>query len=188
MRIIAGEYRGRRLKTLPGLELRPTSDKLRETLFNILQTELPGSVFIDCYAGSGAVGLEAVSRGALQVYLIEQDPDAVRMIEQNAIALQASDRMRILRGEARACLRKLAVENVRANICFLDPPYTALADAVRCLDWLASHSLMAPDGLLILEHARRDSTPLQVGSTGHLWSRTRLLQQGSSALSFYRSS
>ena len=186
MRIIAGAYRGRRLKTLRGREVRPTSDKLRETLFNILRAEVPGSVFIDCYAGSGAVGLEALSRGAAQVFLIEQDTAAVRIIEQNITALGASPdlggKARIVRADAKAGLRKLEAQGVCADICFLDPPYALLPAALRNLSWLCDSSLMHPEGIIILEHSRKDPSPEQLGN----WKRSRLLGQGSSALSFYR--
>jgi 16S rRNA (guanine(966)-N(2))-methyltransferase RsmD len=188
MRIIAGEYRGRLLKTRPGRDVRPTSDKLRETLFNVLRTEVPESVFIDCYAGSGAVGLEAVSRGASQVFLIERDPAAVRVIGQNIASLYAAEKTREMRGSVGAALKKLATEGVQAHICFLDPPYAELARAIGILEWLAANALMRSDGLIILEHARRDKTPEQIGTQSHEWRRIRLLEQGSSALSFYRRS
>lgn len=182
MRIIAGEYRGRRLKTLPGRAVRPTSDKLRETLFNILRAEVAGAVFVDCYAGSGAVGLEALSRGAQQVFWIEQDAVAAEVIRQNLAALGAAGRATIVRAAAKAGLQRLISQGVRADLCFLDPPYAALPEALRVLEWLCEGSLMQPEGILILEHSRRNSTPEQVGP----WRRTRLLAQGSSALSFYR--
>jgi len=197
MRIIAGAYRGRRLKTLRGREVRPTSDKLRETLFNILRPEVPGSVFLDCYAGSGAVGLEALSRGAAQVFLIERDPVAARVIEENIMALgernttalgvspESGGKARILRADVQAGLRKLAAQGVRAGICFIDPPYALLGEALRNLSWLcesSQSSLMRPEGVIILEHSRKDSPHEQIGD----WVRSRLLQQGSSALSFYR--
>src|SRR3990170_5924748 len=177
MRIIAGEFRGRLLKTLRGRAVRPTSDKLRETLFNILRAEAPGSVFIDCYAGSGAVGLEAISRGAAQLYLIEQDAAAVRVIEQNVSALGMMTRVQVVRASVKAGLRRLQATGVRANISFLDPPYAALEEALRNLNWLCASSLMAPDGLIILEHSRTAASPEQIG----LWMRRRLLVQGSSA-------
>ena len=189
MRIIAGELRGRLLKTRAGRDVRPTSDKLRGTLFNILRAEVPGSVFIDCYAGSGAVGLEAVSRGAAQVYLIEQEPSAARILEENISAFRASPgvstKARLVRSDVRAALRKLEAQGVRANICFLDPPYAALAEAIRNLSWLATSSLLEPQGLIILEHSRKDVSPDRIGTEARPWKRTRLLEQGSSALSFY---
>jgi 16S rRNA (guanine(966)-N(2))-methyltransferase RsmD len=186
MRIIAGEYRGRRLKTLRGREVRPTSDRLRETLFNILRAEIPGSVFLDCYAGSGAVGLEALSRGAAQVYLVERDSTAARIIEQNihALGLSAaqSGSARIVRAEVKAGLRKLTTQGVRADICFLDPPYALLGEALKSVAWICGCSLMRPEGVIILEHSRKESTPARIGD----WRCARLLTQGSSALSFYR--
>ena len=186
MRIIAGEYRGHRLKTLRGHEVRPTSDKLRETLFNILRADVPGSVFIDCYAGTGAVGLEALSRGAVQVYLIERDATAGATIEQNLAALKISSdgdrRVRILRATVQAGLRKLVAQGICARLCFLDPPYALLPEALKNLAWLCGSSLMHSEGVIILEHDSKDPSPAQAGD----WSRSRLLRQGSSALSFYR--
>ena len=182
MRIIAGTYRGRLLKTLRGREVRPTSDRLRETLFNILGPAIVDSVFIDCYAGSGAVGLEALSRGATQVFWIEENAAAARVIENNLAALGGSLQARTVRTGVAAGLRRLARQGVRANFCFLDPPYAALAEAVRNLRWLGGSSLMLPGGIIILEHGRKDASPVQMGA----WSRMRQLQQGSSALSFYR--
>ena len=166
--------------------MRPTSDKLRETLFNILRAEVPDSVFIDCYAGSGAVGLEALSRGARQVFLIEQDAAAARIIERNIFALGASlgvgQSAQLIRTGVKVGLRRLAMKGVRASICFLDPPYASLPEALSHLTWLSESELMLRDGLIILEHSRKDATPEQIGA----WSRARLLSQGSSALSFYR--
>jgi 16S rRNA (guanine(966)-N(2))-methyltransferase RsmD len=182
MRIIAGAYRGRRLRTLRGREVRPTSDRLRETLFDVLGSSVAGSVFVDCYAGSGAVGLEALSRGAAQVFWIEENPPAVRAIENNLAALGGSPQARIVRARASAGLRRLEQQGVQAHFCFLDPPYAALPEAVRSLRWLAASSLMLPGGTIILEHSRKDASPEQIGG----WSRTRLLQQGSSSLSFYK--
>jgi 16S rRNA (guanine966-N2)-methyltransferase len=182
MRIIAGEYRGRQLKTLRGRVVRPTSDRLRETLFNVLRGEVPGAVFLDCYAGAGAVGLEALSRGAEQAIFIERDAAAVVIVERNISALGAVAQTRIVRADVKAGLRKLAAQGIRADICFLDPPYALLPAALRSLSWLCDSSLMRPEGIIILEHGGKDSSPLQTGK----WRRVRLLQQGSSALSFYR--
>ncbi|HWP85589.1 MAG TPA: RsmD family RNA methyltransferase, partial [Terriglobia bacterium] len=119
MRIIAGEFRGRRLRTQPGRAVRPTSDRLRETLFSVLRNEVPGAVFVDCYAGSGAVGLEALSRGAAEVIFIERDDGAIRTIEQNLAALQplagTTGAARVVHAEAKAGLRRLAARGLRAS-------------------------------------------------------------------------
>jgi 16S rRNA (guanine(966)-N(2))-methyltransferase RsmD len=182
MRIIAGHYRGRSLKTLRGLQLRPTSDRLRETLFNVLGPAVPGSVFVDCYAGSGAVGLEALSRGAAQVYLIEGSAPAIRVIGENLSALGEGGQAHLLRAPARGGLRLLEQQGVRADICFLDPPYAARRDTAGTLDWLGKSRLMAAGGVLIIEHGRQQPFEERFGE----WRRARLLTQGSSALSFYR--
>ena len=182
MRIIAGEYRGRLLKTLRGRGLRPTSDRLRETLFNVLGAAVSGAVFIDCYAGSGAVGLEALSHGASEVFCIEADPAAQRLIRQNAAPLRVAEPLHLVPMQVSRGLRKLDEQGVRAQFCFFDPPYASLQEALRSVVWVTNSSLMLPHGLIILEHSRRDATPERAGS----WMRARLLQQGSSALSFYR--
>lgn len=201
MRIIAGQFRGRRLQALAGHAVRPTSDKLRETLFNILAPWIEETVFLDCYAGTGAVGIEALSRGAREAYLIESDAAAVRVIEQNISWLEPRDQLHIRRGTVERTLPALAAAGVRADICFLDPPYAKLADAIAVIKTLPTSTLLKPDGWIILEHASRDATPEAIGtqdissqtggsdtsgSATHRWPRTRLLKQGDSALSFYR--
>ncbi len=188
MRIIAGVHRGRVLKTLRGLSLRPTSDRLRETLFDVLGAAVEDSVFVDCYAGSGAVGLEALSRGARQVFLIEQNAAASRILLGNLAALIAGENDEDKKAEAirvpvRKGLRVLEQRGVRADFCFLDPPYAARQEYTRTLEWLAASRLMARGAVMILEHSRDESLQEQAGG----WARARLLVRGSSALSFYRS-
>src|SRR5690242_1555730 len=118
MRVIGGEFRSRRLKSPPGLEVRPTPDRLRETLFNVLAPRIEGAVFADLYAGSGAVGIEALSRGAAQAIFIEQNRHAVGVIRENLRALGLEARADVRQGQV------LAVASVlRAEIVFLDPPY-----------------------------------------------------------------
>jgi 16S rRNA (guanine966-N2)-methyltransferase len=184
VRVVAGEFRGRLLKTLPGRDVRPTSDRLRETLFNVLRNDVPGAVFLDCYAGSGAVGIEAASRGAAEVYLIEQDPAAARVIERNIAALHLAGTVRLMHAEIRGGLRRLIAQGIQADLCFCDPPYASLPEALKVLEWAVERPLMRHGGMIILEHGGRDSTPLEIGR----WRRARLLEQGSSALSFYRTS
>ena len=188
MRIIAGAYRGRVLQTLRGRSVRPTSDKLRETLFNVLGAAVEDSVFIDGYAGSGAVGLEALSRGARQVFLIEQNAVARRILLGNLSALMAGENavggnVEVIPASVQKGLRLLEQRGVEANFCFLDPPYDARQEYIRTLEWLAAGRLMARGGTMILEHRRSETLPEQVSG----WARKRTLIQGSSALSFYRS-
>lgn len=176
------------LQTLRGPSVRPTSDRLRETLFDVLGATVADSVFIDCYAGSGAVGLEAWSRGARQVFLIEQNAAARRILLGNLSALGAGEKdaggnVEVIRASVRKGLRLLEQRGVQAEVCFLDPPYDARQAYVRTLEWLAASRLMARGGTIILEHRRSETLQEQVSG----WARKRTLEQGSSALSFYRS-
>src|SRR5437899_4385253 len=118
MRVIAGEFRSRRLKTLPGLKLRPTPDRLREALFNVLAPRIEGAVFLDAYAGSGSVGIEALSRGAARAIFLEKHFAAVRAIHENLAALGIEDRATVVHGATRSALSRF-----EADIYFLDPPY-----------------------------------------------------------------
>src|SRR5690349_7260279 len=118
MRVIAGEFRSRKLKSLPGMEIRPTSDRMRETLFDILQPRIEGVVFVDAYAGSGAVGIEALSRGAARAVFIEKERRAVELIRENVAALGLESRAKIAHGSAQLLLAAHS-----GDIVFLDPPY-----------------------------------------------------------------
>ena len=151
LRVIAGEFKGRRLKTPTWEGLRPTSDKLRETLFNILAPRIEGARVLDGYAGTGAVGLEALSRGAAHVTFVEKDRRAAALIEENAAGLRrggglyyrtAATLPRVLRRWARAAF----------DLILLDPPYD-IGDVHAVLD--AAAALLSSDGLLVLERATR---------------------------------
>ena len=188
MRIIAGIYRGRLLATLPGPAVRPTGERLRESLFNVLGDSVRDEVFIDCYAGSGSVGLEALSRGAGRVYLIEETAAAQQIITQNFDSLGLPLHAILVRAPARRGLRQIEEEGVRARYCFLDPPYDSSKERERTLRWLASSQLMEPDGSIIVQHDKKDSPPESLGASGAAsgtWIRTRILAQGSNALCFY---
>ncbi len=175
MRIIAGEFRSRRLKTLPGMSLRPTSDRLRETLFNVLGPAVRGAVFADCYAGSGAVGLEALSRGASQAIFIEQSRAALGVLRENIAALGVEKRTRIIEGFAAKGLHRIG----DPQIIFLDPPYAAADEYRKSLEALAG-SGAGSEVVIIAEHASRDKLVPPEGLELQ-----RLLRQGDSALSFF---
>jgi len=176
MRIIAGEFRSRRLQTPRGFDTRPTSDRLRETLFNVLGPRIQGARFADLYAGSGAVGLEALSRGAAFVWFAEKAPAALAAIRANLSALKITDRYAVEdRGVARLLQNQLT-----ADIVFLDPPYDAASEYRTTLEALGR--VLAPDALVIAEHASRQPLPDRLGQLR----RTRLLEQGDAALSFYQ--
>jgi len=150
MRIIAGRYRGRRLKTPTWDGLRPTSDKLRETLFNILAPRIEGARVLDGYAGTGAIGIEALSRGAAHVTFIERDRRAVALIEQNLTVCGVDADYTIEGRDLIAALRQKA--GAAFDVIWLDPPYE-MADMSAALD--AAAAALAADGLVILERATR---------------------------------
>ena len=188
MRIIAGTYRGRVLATLPGPAVRPTGERLRESLFDVLGDSVRDEVFIDCYAGSGSIGLEALSRGAARVYLIEESKAAQQLISRNLDTLGLPLNAILICDSARRGLRRLEEDGVRARYCFLDPPYATSNERERTLRWLASSQLMEPHGRIIVQHDKKAPPPESFGASGSAsgtWTRTRVLAQGSNALSFY---
>ncbi len=169
MRVIGGEFRSRRLKSIPGLATRPTPDRLRETLFNILAPRIEGAVFVDAYAGTGAVGIEALSRGAARCVFVESGRRAVEAIRENLHALGIEERASVVAGKVAAALGWL-----EADIVFLDPPYEMEGEYRAALE-------QAGAGLVIAQHSAR----FDPGEAHGVWRRVRLLRQGDNALSFY---
>jgi 16S rRNA (guanine966-N2)-methyltransferase len=182
MRIIAGSYRSRTLAAPPGLATRPTSDRLRETLFNVLAPRIEGANFLDLYAGSGAVGIEALSRGAAHVEFVERAEPALRVLRANLARLGLTAGFRIQSASVAAVLRKM--KPVAAfDVVFLDPPYDAVQEYAGTLGLLggAAAGLMAVGALVIAEHRKKERLEENYGALA----RTRLLEQGDAALSFY---
>jgi 16S rRNA (guanine(966)-N(2))-methyltransferase RsmD len=172
MRVIAGEFRRRILKSVPGIEVRPTPDRLRESLFSILAPRIEGSVFLDAYAGSGAVGIEALSRGAKHVLFIERNPSALTVIRENLAALEIRERVTVLRGKATSL-----ISDNPADIVFIDPPYEQAAEYRDSL--LALASMRCP--LVIAQHPSRLKLDQNYGEL----TRTRVVKQGDNSLSLY---
>jgi len=177
VRIIAGSLKGRRLKAPDWPGLRPTSDKLRETLFNVLGPTVRGARLLDACAGTGAVGIEALSRGASHVTFVERDPRAADLIAENLAACGVTDRHAIIRMGFEGAGRRLS--GTPFDVVFIDPPYGA-AELLEALT--AADPLVGPATLLVVEHARRDPAPDAAGTL----QRTRVLHSGDSALAFYR--
>jgi len=167
------------------MDLRPTSDRLRETLFDVLAAGDPhalnDSVWVDFFAGTGAVGIEALSRGAAMVYFVESAPAAAQLIQQNLESLQAKKAFRIMQRDARRAMSELQSLSVEANFIFLDPPYRMREAYRETLQKLAD-SPIATHALIIVEHEKRFDPGEQHGSLIRL----RKLEQGGAALSFYR--
>ena len=186
MRVIAGKYRSRPLLSLRGMDVRPTSDRLRETLFNVLTpgnpSALEGSVWLDLFAGTGAVGIEALSRGAKEVYFVESSPAAAAMIRHNLDSLGISSGFKIIQEALPRAFWRMERHKIAADVVFLDPPYRMRDAYTEALRTLADSSLLWAMSIVIAEHENRfdpgdDFAPLR---------RFRLLAHGSSALSFYR--
>lgn len=186
MRIVGGKYRSRVLKSLRGLDLRPTSDKLRQTLFNILGATIEGSIFLDVYAGTGAVGIEALSRGATEVFFIEKHAGTANLIRRNLEALGVRDSANILALDAVRGLQTLARRKFGkpslADFVFLDPPYSAAYEYEVALEFLDTSPILSPTGLVIAEHSKRLSLPGRLQQLECV----RLVEQGDAALSFFR--
>jgi 16S rRNA (guanine966-N2)-methyltransferase len=173
VRVIAGEFRSRRLKSLPGLETRPTPDRMRETLFNVLAAQIDDCVFMDLYAGTGAVGIEALSRGARRCIFIEKNRAAVDVIRENVASLGLQSRAEIFTGKAAS-----VVERARADIAFLDPPYEMSKEYTASMLVLDQ----SETALAIVQHGSRFALEEAYGRL----ERYRILKQGDNSLSFYR--
>jgi 16S rRNA (guanine966-N2)-methyltransferase len=185
MRVIAGSYRSRILKSLKGRALRPTSDRLRETLFNVLGREVAGSRFLDLFAGTGAIGIEALSRGAAEAVFVENHARAAALIRRNLKSLDIRNGVTVLAVDALRGMAMLAARGKTEisgfNYIFLDPPYAAANEYARVLESLGSQNLLAPGGVVIAEHRRSFDLPKEAGALNCY----RVLQQGDAALSFY---
>jgi 16S rRNA (guanine966-N2)-methyltransferase len=182
MRVIAGRFRSRKLEAPPGVSTRPTSDRLRETLFNVLAPTLNDAVFLDLYAGSGAVGIEALSRGAREVYFAESDRKAARAIRDNLKSLEIEEGTELLEREVMVALRLLDSQAVRADVAFLDPPYGSHGAYEQVLGFLSQSRLLHAESIVIAEHDKHFDPGDKVGAL----QRYRTLKQGDAVLSFYR--
>lgn len=172
MRIIAGAFRSRKLKSVPGVAVRPTPDRLREALFNVLAPRIEGASFMDAYAGSGAVGLEAASRGAHRVYLVERSAPAVKVIHENVAALQLEPLVTVIHDRALRQIGKFPVDYL-----FLDPPYELTDEYRESLQTAAQMNCR----LVIAQHDSRFEPGAEFGTL----KKYRVLRQGDNSLSFY---
>jgi len=186
MRVIAGKYRSRPLRSLRGMDIRPTSDRLRETLFNVLSAgnseALVNTVWLDLYAGTGAIGIEALSRGAKEVLFIENSPAAADTIRKNLRSLELDHGFKIVQESLPAAFRHLEKQSFTADVVFMDPPYRMNDAYTSVLRSLAESSLIWAMSVVIAEHEKKFDPGDEFGALR----RFRRLDQGSAALSFYR--
>jgi 16S rRNA (guanine(966)-N(2))-methyltransferase RsmD len=180
-RLIGGQGRGRRLKSPPGKETRPTAARVRQTLFDILAPEIPGARFLDLCAGGGGVGLEALSRGARQVVLVDRSRGAVDAIRANAAAMASlGGQVEVFRQEAGTAAAGLAASGQSFDVVYLDPPYES--DLYEPLLEQAGEGLLAEGGVLVAEHFHKRELPARIGRLV----RDRSVRIGDHRLSFYR--
>lgn len=154
MRIIGGKHRATKLYTLDGLDTRPTLDRVKESLFNILNFDLPNAVVLDLFAGSGALGLEAISRGAKRSVLCDNSPKAIHIIEQNVEKLKSKSEIQIIALDYLKTLEKLKQQNEKFDIVFLDPPYQT-DFAVKASESIIQNDLLNEDGMIVIETDRK---------------------------------
>jgi 16S rRNA (guanine(966)-N(2))-methyltransferase RsmD len=184
MRVIAGKYRSRNLQSLPGDDTRPTYDRLRETLFNVLNAagKLEGVTFVDLFAGTGSVGIEALSRGASHVIFVESARKAAQVIRTNLQSLGIADEAEVYERSAVEALRQISESGISPAVIFLDPPYKQQGAYAQVLRIVAQTGLLAPNGIVVAEHEKRFDPGTGEGQLRMY----RRLTQGESSLSFYR--
>jgi 16S rRNA (guanine966-N2)-methyltransferase len=182
MRVIAGKYRSQSLASPKGRDTRPTSDRLRETLFNVIAPHIQNAVFADLFAGTGAVGIEAISRGARQVYFAENAKVSLETLRHNLERLQIRDPAIVEPKGTLPLLRRLLQQEILLDLIFLDPPYKDQLAYETVLTFLAEHSILQVDAIVVVEHSRRYRLPklnLQLQPY-------RRIEQGEAALTFFR--
>ena len=183
MRVIGGKFGSRRLKGPRLLRLRPTSDRLRETLFNVLGPAVVDCLFVDLYAGTGAVGIEAASRGAREVFFVEKHAATARLLRQNLVSLGLDGGgVELVAGDALEGLERLAARRLIADFIFIDPPYDRDDEYERTLEFIDSSRLLLPISRVVVEHSVKRELPDRFERI----ERVRLIEQGDAALSFYR--
>lgn len=180
MRIIAGSLKGRRLAPVKG-RIRPTGAKVREAVFAILGEAVAGARVLDLFAGTGALGIEALSRGAREAVFVEDNPEALKVLRRNLEDLGLKDRTSVLPVSVRQALKKLAVHGADFDLAFLDPPYGG-EQAVAALQALAAAEIMAPTAWVVAEHSRRDQLPKAAGPL----QLRELRRYGDTQVAFYR--
>jgi 16S rRNA (guanine(966)-N(2))-methyltransferase RsmD len=180
MRVISGKYRGRKLVGPSGTELRPTGDRLKESLFNILRPHIAGAIVLDAFGGTGAIGIEALSQGAHEAVFIESSAAGCRLIRKNLDLCGIQDGFRILQQDIFACMRSLARHGFKTNIAFFDPPYDwkPYGDLLKIV---FGRELLSQPSIVVIEHHRKALLP----ESGDGRRRFRLVRQGDHCLSFY---
>lgn len=180
MRVIAGEYRGRRLDRIEGMDIRPTTDKVKESLFNILSDVVADSRFLDLFGGTGGIGIEALSRGAKNVVFIDSSAKSIKVLKGNLEKLNIKDNVEVYNTDYSTAINKLHKYGREFDIIFVDPPYK-VGLAQDALKEIEKHNILAKTGRVIVEHDSKDAMPERVGRLNMYRSK----QYGNTTLSFY---
>lgn len=181
MRVISGSAKGRPLKAVPGMGTRPTTDKVKEAIFSMIGPYFDGGTVLDLFAGTGGLGIEALSRGMDRAVFVDADKKSVEVVTANLEATRLSDKAEVYRNDAYRALKALSKRNVRFDLVFLDPPYkmTAIEELIGSLREL---DLLAPAAVIVVEHDAANRFAEQIGDA----TRTRLVEYGETAVSVYR--
>ncbi|SES66421.1 16S rRNA (guanine(966)-N(2))-methyltransferase RsmD [Natronincola peptidivorans] len=181
MRIIAGKARGYRLITPKDFKIRPTSDRVKESIFNIIQNYIIDGIVIDLFAGTGSLGLEALSRNAEKVYFVDKDKDSIDIIKQNLSKMNLLAKGEIIHADVISAINNLTEKKVQADIIFMDPPYNkGLGNAA--LEDIDTSELLAPSGRIIIEHDKSEDMPIEMNKLHQF----RRKDYGNTSVSFYK--
>lgn len=180
MRVISGQFRGRKLEKLEGMDIRPTSDRVKESLFNMLGARLFDCAFLDLFAGTGGIGIEAYSRGATQVVFIDESAKSIKVLKTNLEKLQIQEQVEVYNTDYINAINKLASDNRKFDIIFIDPPYLK-GYAQNALVQLADNKVLKEDAIVIIEHDIQDKMPESAGNLNM----QRQKKYGNTMLSLY---
>lgn len=180
MRVIAGDFKGRRLDPIEGMDIRPTSDKVKESLFNILGNSVIDSVFLDLFGGTGAIGIEALSRGAKHVVFIDSSAKSIKVLKGNLDKLNIKDKAEVYNTDYSTAISKLYKYGRQFDIVFIDPPYR-VGIAESALKEIDKNPILAQSGIIVVEHDTKDDMPEKAGKLF----KYRIKHYGSTSLSFY---
>lgn len=181
MRIIGGISKGRRLSSPKGSSIRPTSDRVKETIFNILGKEIEGKVVLDLFAGTGNLGIEALSRGALKTTFVEKAKEALRIIQKNLLQCGFTARSEVISKDVSRAITLLANRGESFDLIFMDPPYEK-GWVQKILNKLKDHPIYHRDTILVIEHGRREPLPQNLSG----WEILRQRMIGDTVLSFLK--
>jgi 16S rRNA (guanine(966)-N(2))-methyltransferase RsmD len=180
LRVIAGEYRGRKLDSIEGMDIRPTSDRVKESLFNILGASVIDRVFLDLFGGTGGIGIEALSRGAKHVVFVDNSIKSIKVLRGNLDYLNIKDNVEVLQKEYSAAISQFYKYNKQFDIIFIDPPYS-IGIAQNALELIDKYPIISLSGFIIVEHDLKDTMPQEVGKLYQ----HRIKKYGNTVLSFY---